>query len=101
MVHKPHRFAICPGSYGLAHPSIRAGKHLLEIGNDVTAKQLDRVHNARVRQIPHLHEAENLIYPGFLIFLQHLDDRIGIAHGEGTGFQVILQGLTSALLLDR
>ena len=46
------------------------------------AEQLDRVHDARVGQVPHLHEAEDLVYPDLLVFLQHLDDRIGIAHGE-------------------
>jgi hypothetical protein len=55
---------------------------LFEIWNDVTAKQLDRVHDARVRQVAHLHEAEYLVDAGLLVFLQHLDDRIRRAHGE-------------------
>ncbi len=44
---------------GLGRTSVASeiGLGLFEIGNHVTAKQLDRVHDPRMLEVPHLHEA--------------------------------------------
>jgi hypothetical protein len=34
-------------------------------------------------QVAHLHETEDLVHPGHLVLLEHLDDGIRIPHGEG------------------
>jgi len=78
--------SVCPKAgaveVSLASTTLLSTKDLFEIRDNVTTKQLDRIHDARVCQVPHLHEAEYLVDPDFLVFLQHLDDRIGIPHGE-------------------
>src|SRR5262249_60966575 len=79
-----------PGE-GRGRHGLRRGKNSLlrsrfalrQRGDDVAAKQVDRVHDSSVSQVAHLHETKDLVDAGLPILSEDLDDAGRVAHGEG------------------
>src|SRR5882724_2762010 len=90
-----------PNDSELSRPSGVISCPLGERGDDVAAKQVDRVHDPRVGQVAHLHEAKDLVDAGLPVLREDLDDAGRVAHGEGARLHMVCEGLARAFLLNR